>query len=127
MGILASATVIGFVLTRDRDRAKAFYSDVLGLAVKSEDAFATVYDCNGMVLRLTTVEDHVAHPHTVIGWAVNDIRAATAALRAKGVVFNIYPGFGQDDDGIWTQPGGGVMVNWFNDPDGNALSLTQSG
>ena len=97
------------------------------LAVNSEDTFTTACDCSGMVLRLTTVKDHAAHPHTVIGWAVDDIRAATAELRAKGVEFNIYPGFGQGDDAISTQPGGGVLVTWFHDPDGNALSLTQSG
>ena len=33
-------------------------------------------------------------------------------------------GFDQDDDGVWTTPGGD-KVAWFADPDGNVLSLTQ--
>ncbi|NJM83081.1 MAG: hypothetical protein HC844_11815 [Tabrizicola sp.] len=49
-----------------------------------------------------------------------------ADLRRKGVTFAIYRGFGQDDDGVWTQTGGGLKVCWFHDPDGNGLSLTQA-
>jgi hypothetical protein len=49
------------------------------------------------------------------------------AHRAKGITFTIYEGFGQDADGIWEVPGGGAKVAWFNDPDGNVLSLTEFG
>jgi predicted enzyme related to lactoylglutathione lyase len=31
----------------------------------------------------------------------------------------------QDADGIWTSPSG-ALVAWFEDPDGNTLSLTQA-
>ena len=58
---------------------------------------------------------------------VSDIRAAVAGLRAKGITFKVYEGFGQDADGIWSPPGGGAQVAWFADPDGNVLSLTQFG
>ena len=30
-----------------------------------------------------------------------------------------------DADGIWTSPDGSAKVCWFDDPDGNNLSLTQ--
>jgi len=46
-------------------------------------------------------------------------------MTRNGVVFNLYPGFGQDDAGIWTSPDGKAKVAWFNDPEGNGLSLTQ--
>lgn len=123
---LARATPVAFVLTRDPARAKVFYSNVLGLHTRSEDDFATTYDLHGTPLRLTTVADHQASPHTVIGWMVQDIAATSRALANKGVAFNIYPGFGQDDLGIWTAPDGRLKVNWFNDPDGNVLSLTEA-
>jgi hypothetical protein len=45
-------------------------------------------------------------------------------LAAKSVVFLRYDGVDQDDDGVWTTPGGD-QVAWFADPDGNVLSLTQ--
>jgi hypothetical protein len=34
---------------------------------------------------------------------VPDIRVAMAALKAKGVEFLVYPGFGQDADGVWQE------------------------
>jgi hypothetical protein len=40
------------------------------------------------------------------------------------VVFQRHDGMDQDEDGIWTAPGGGKIA-WFTDPDGNTLSLTQ--
>ena len=125
MPSLSDANAIAFVLVRDRAAAKPFYSDILGLRQVSEDDFATEYDLNGIALRLTTVEDHTAAAHTVLGWSVPDILATARELVAKGVTFNIYPGFGMDEFGIWTSPDGKTKVNWFNDPEGNVLSLTQ--
>lgn len=81
----------------------------------------------GAAMRLTDLPDHKAQSHTVLGWNVPDIHAAAGALKAKGVTFTIYQGFGQDADGIWSPPGGGAKVAWFTDPDGNVLSLTQFG
>ncbi len=125
MSIPAAAKPMAFILVRDRAKAQAFYKGVLGLALVSEDDFADVYDLGGITLRLTTVEDWTAHPHTVIGWDVPNIAATSAALAAKGVTFNIYDGFGQDALGIWTSQDGKTRLNWFNDPEGNVLSLKE--
>jgi catechol 2,3-dioxygenase-like lactoylglutathione lyase family enzyme len=122
---LASAKAVSFIVTRDRAAAKAFYGATLGFALKHEDHFAAVYDLNGTMLRISTLPDHVAQRHTVLGWDVPDIAAAVAALRDKGVAFTVYEGMGQDDSGIWTAPGSTAKVAWFKDPDGNVLSLTQ--
>ncbi len=120
-----TAKVVTFLITRDRAKAKTFYGETLGFPQTSEDEFALVYDLNGTALRISTVTDFVAQPHTVLGWSVPDIVASVTALKAKGVAFTIYQGFGQDALGIWTSPGGGARVAWFLDPDGNNLSLTQ--
>ena len=45
-------------------------------------------------------------------------------LRQRGVDPLIFDGMGQDDDAVWTAPGG-ALVAWFTDPDGNVLSFTQ--
>jgi predicted lipoprotein len=45
-------------------------------------------------------------------------------LRKRGVVFARYPNLAQDELGIWTTPDGNKIA-WFNDPDGNTLSLTE--
>jgi catechol-2,3-dioxygenase len=125
MTSLAAAKPIAFILTRDRALTQAFYTDVLGLTLLSQDDYAAVYSLNDATLRLTTVADHMPSPHTALGWAVPDILATAQDLAAKGVTFNIYPGFGQDDLGVWTSPDGAAKVIWFNDPEGNGLSLTQ--
>ena len=121
----ASAKTMSFVITRDREKARRFYGDVLGFKHVSEDNFALVYDMNGTMLRITTLKDFQPQQHTVLGWAVSDIAAAAKALIAKGVAFNRYPGFQHDDLGIWAAPGSPNKVAWFLDPDGNNLSLTQ--
>lgn len=125
IGLGPQAQVITFIHTRDRDASKAFYVDVLGFELKSEDGFAAIVDLNGISLRITHIPDHTAQPHTVLGWGVPNIEAAVQALNAKGVQMRIYEGMGQDALGIWTAPGGGVKVCFFDDPDGNNLSLTQ--
>jgi hypothetical protein len=55
---------------------------------------------------------------------VSDLRATLAGLAARGVPALRFPGIGQDEQGVWTTPGGD-LVAWFADPDGNTLSLTQ--
>jgi catechol 2,3-dioxygenase-like lactoylglutathione lyase family enzyme len=125
MTLPSSARAISFIVTRDRASAKAFYGDTLGFPLSHEDDFAAVFDLNGTMLRVSTVPDHVAQGHTVLGWEVPDILAAVTALRDKGVAFTVYQGFGQDELGIWTAPASTAKVAWFTDPDGNVLSLTQ--
>ena len=121
----ASAEVMTFLATRDRAVAKKFYSETLGFRQIGEDDFAVVFDLNGTMLRISTVPDHKPPAFTVLGWKVPDIESAVRQLRSKGVTFNIYPGFGQDELGIWTAPGSTDRVAWFLDPDGNNLSLAQ--
>ena len=123
---LSRSVPVTFIFTRDPDRARGFYRDTLGLAVLAEDPYATVFDLAGVPLRVVPIPDHVPSPHTVLGWQVEDIGAAMSQLRDRGVTFLVYEGFGQDAGGVWTAPDGSAKVAWFNDPDGNNLSLTQS-
>src|ERR1700722_11965967 len=118
MGALTNAKLIALICTRDRDKAKAFYRDVLGLTLRSEDSFAAVFEIGGVMLRVSTVADFKPHAHTVVGFEVTDIAARVKELAAKGLIFNVYEGFGQDTLGIWTAPGKDARVAWFNDPDG---------
>jgi catechol 2,3-dioxygenase-like lactoylglutathione lyase family enzyme len=125
MTTLAAAKPVVIIATRDRKISMPWYRDTLGLKLVSEDPYAAVFALNGAVMRLSTVGDWTPHAHTVFGFEVEDIGAATKALKAKGVAFIVYPGFGQSDDGVWTSPDGAAKVAWFNDPDGNNLSLTE--
>ncbi len=124
MGALDDARLIAFVPTTDLPRARAFYAATLGLQVTDESPYACVFDANGTTLRLTPVRKLSKVRYTVLGWGVADIASTVAALTAAGVAFVSYRGMDVDEAGIWTAPGGD-RVAWFEDPDGNLLSVTQ--
>ena len=126
MGVLTAAKPAIVICTRDRARATAFYRDALGLELAFEDNFAAVFNVGGVTLRVSVVADFIPHEHTILGFIVPDVEAAVHALREKGVVFNIYSHFKQDELGILTVPGGTVRVAWFKDTDGNVLSVTNA-
>jgi catechol 2,3-dioxygenase-like lactoylglutathione lyase family enzyme len=121
---LGSHKIVAFVATCDPRRAKAFYRDTLGLHLVSEDPFALAFRVGGTMLRVTTVQDIVTAPYTVLGWHVTNIATTIKNLQRAGVTFERYSGMPQDDRGVWTAPSG-ARVAWFKDPDGNTLSLTQ--
>lgn len=125
MSLGADFQVINFIQTRDRLTAVAFYRDVLGLTFVLDDPFASVLDQNGTGLRITQIEGFTPSPHPALGWQVRDIQASIRDLTSRGVAMKIYEGFGQDEMGIWHAPGGVAQIAWFEDPDGNLLSLTQ--
>jgi catechol 2,3-dioxygenase-like lactoylglutathione lyase family enzyme len=123
----ANAKSVIFHTVRDRGRGTAFFRDVLGFRLVSDDQFAAVFDVNGTPMRVTEIKGHTPTAHTVLGWNVPDIAAAIRTLTSRGVAMKVYEGFGQDALGVWSAPGGGAKVAWFDDPDGNVLSLTQLG
>ena len=122
--MLESSDVVAFVAAADLTRARAFYEGKLGLPVAEQNDFACVLDANGTMVRVTAVGEVSPAGYTVLGWRVADIVATVAGLTARGVVFRRYDGMDQDEQGIWTTPGGD-KVAWFTDPDGNTLSVTQ--
>lgn len=124
--LLTTAEVIAFVGVTDAERAKAFYRDKLGLRLTSEEpSRALVFDAGGTTLLASLVEAVPPASYTVLGWMVENIGKAVDELMAKGISFERFQDFAQDDRGVWTGPDG-TRVAWFKDPDGNMLSLTQS-
>jgi len=122
--MLESCDLVAFVGAADLDRARAFYEGVLGLPVTERTDFACVFDSGGTMLRVTAVPAVAQPGYTVLGWRVPDITAVVRELTGRGVTVLRFDGMAQDEDGIWTTPGGD-RVAWFADPDGNTLSLTQ--
>jgi catechol 2,3-dioxygenase-like lactoylglutathione lyase family enzyme len=122
--MLGDKKIIGLIPITDAARAKAFYSEKLGLKFVSEDPFAVVFDANGNMLRLTKVKEFTPQPFSILSWEVPDIEASARELTAAGAKFERYGFFEQDDLGIWTAPDG-TKVAWFLDPDGNNLGIVQ--
>src|SRR5438105_8362958 len=122
--MLASAELVAFVPVADLGRARSFYENILGLPCVDADRWTCVFNSNGTTLRATLVEEFVPGGHTVVGWAVPDLRAAVEYLTDRALSMERYDGIEQDERGIWTTPDGDRVV-WFKDFDGNTLSLTQ--
>lgn len=122
--MLGHEKLMAFVAARDLDQARAFYRDILGLQLVSEDRMALVFDAAGTTLRVAAVPDMMGAKYTVLGWQVGDIAQTVAKLAEAGVHLERYAGMTQDEAGIWKSPIG-ARVAWFKDPDGNTLSITQ--
>ena len=124
--MLRSAVLTSFVATAQPERSKKFYESALGLRLVNDDQFAIEFDSNGTVLRIQKVEKVQPHPFTALGWQVPNIREAVVGLSKLGVFFERYSSLQQDDLGIWQAPSR-TKVAWFKEPDGNLLSLSESG
>ena len=122
--MLGDCDIVAFLSTSDTAKARSFFVDTLGLDFVSEDPYAIVFDANGTTLRVQKIEKVEPRPGTVLGWHVPNIETAVKQLSSAGVIFERYDGFGQDELGIMTFPGG-ARVAWFKDPDGNLLSIDQ--
>jgi catechol 2,3-dioxygenase-like lactoylglutathione lyase family enzyme len=122
--MLGSTNIVAFVPTRDAEKARAFYEGVLGLRFIKDDGFALVLDANGIMVRVAKAPEFKPLPFTILGWQVSEIENVVRGLREKGVHFEIFGFFKQDELGIWTAPTGD-KVAWFKDTDGNVLSVSQ--
>jgi catechol 2,3-dioxygenase-like lactoylglutathione lyase family enzyme len=121
--MLASGKIVGFVPTRDCDKARAFYEGKLGFEFVSVDQYALVMSVGGHKIRIAKVQNFTPAQGTILGWEVEDIETVVTWLRERGVTLEKYP-FVQDRElGIWTAPTGD-KVAWFKDPDGNILSVS---
>jgi catechol 2,3-dioxygenase-like lactoylglutathione lyase family enzyme len=124
--MLGKSPLTAFLATTNPERAKAFYTATLGLRLVEDDQFALVFDAAGVPLRIQKVDAVHPHPFTSLGWRVHGIRRVVSSLTKRGVVFERYPFMDQDEHGVWLAPSG-TSVAWFKDPDGNLLSLSDSG
>jgi hypothetical protein len=67
--------------------------------------------------------DFTPATYTILNFPVDDIDKAVDELAARGVRFERYDGFEQDEKGI--SRGEGPYIAWFKDPAGNVLSVLQ--
>jgi len=122
--MLGSTNIVAFLPIKDSEKVRAFYEGVLGLRFVKDDGFALVFEANGIMVRAAKMKEFTPAQYTVLGWQVSGIEDIVRALGKKGVHFEIFGFFKQDELGIWTAPTGD-KVAWFKDPDGNILSVSQ--
>ena len=112
----------------DLQKAREFYGETLGVRTDVLD------EENGlMVLHLAGDRDTLVYvkpdftpaTYTILNFQVDDIEAAVDELTSRGVRFERYDGFDQDERGI--ARGLGPDIAWFTDPAGNILSVLKEG
>jgi catechol 2,3-dioxygenase-like lactoylglutathione lyase family enzyme len=121
--MLIAGKLVGFLMTTDYDKARAFFESKLGFEFVSLDQFALVMRSGENQIRITKSAPFESLQRTVLGWEVDDVEAVVKGLRDRGVITEKYPWVADQELGIWTAPSGD-KVAWFKDPDGNLLSLS---
>ena len=121
--MLQDATIHVYLPASNLARARAFYERVLGLTPKEEYAGGVFYECGGAMAFLYPTPNAGTSKASQAFWAVADVEAEVADLKARGVVFEDYGMPGQDADGIVIQ--GGARAAWFRDSEGNILAVIQ--
>jgi predicted enzyme related to lactoylglutathione lyase len=108
----------------DIEKAQEFYGETLGLKTTVlEEGNLLQLDLAGDRPTLAYIKpDFKPATYTILNFPVDDIDAAVDELSSRGVTFERYEGFDQDEKGIdRSGPGGGIA--WFTDPAGNILAV----
>jgi catechol 2,3-dioxygenase-like lactoylglutathione lyase family enzyme len=106
----------------DIEQARQFYGDVLGIKVTEENGLLTLHLNDGERPTLIYPKpDHEPANFTILNFQVDDVEQAVDALTERGVSFERYEDFPQDEKGIMR--GQGPDIAWFKDPAGNVLAV----
>ena len=114
---------------QDLQQARAFYAEKLGLEPAEERPGGLLYRCARGEFALFESAGAPSGSHTQMAWDVEDIEAAVAQLKARGVVFEEYAGLTSADGiaevaGTYPSKGGvGERGAWFKDSEGNLLAI----
>jgi predicted enzyme related to lactoylglutathione lyase len=122
--MLTNARTATTVPVVDLARAKAFYTEKLGLRTSQDVPGGTMLEAGeGQRIMLYQREPTKAD-HTIIGFEVEDVEKEIKELRSKGVVFEEY-----DMPNLKTENFIATMDNWkaawFKDSEGNILSINE--
>ena len=121
---LAGALAFSGFSVDDLAAAREFYAGVLGLDVSEANGLLTLQLGAGREVLVYPKPNHAAATFTILNFPVPDIDGAVDDLAARGVRFERYEGFSQDDKGIERDPAG-PPIAWFKDPAGNILAVLQ--
>ena len=127
MSGLKAKTSSAILAVTDIERARQFYSDVLGLDL-CDDGMEGVLVCKTGPTHLVVYPSGSAGTNqaNAVVWSCGaDTEIIAAELRAKGVKFEHYEMDGVTyDNGV--HDANGFKMVWFKDPDGNILHLNSA-
>ncbi len=110
----------------DPEALQPFYRDKLGIRTSVEHGLLTLHLAGGERPTLVYPKpDFVPATYTILNFPVEDVDGAVDELTSRGVEFERYEGFDQDEKGIahGIASGNGPDIAWFKDPAGNILSV----
>jgi catechol 2,3-dioxygenase-like lactoylglutathione lyase family enzyme len=108
----------------DMEAARRFYGETLGLRISVLDEEVGLINLHLAGDRDTLVyqkPDLEPANYTILNFVVDDVEKSVDELSERGVGFERYEGFDQDERGI--SRGQGPDIAWFKDPAGNILSV----
>ena len=108
----------------DVEAERAFYAETIGVDVDEDDGTLMLNLAGGQRVFVYPKPNHTPASFTVLNFEVDDIDAAVDELAARGVRFERYEGYGQDERGIIREQR--PPIAWFKDPSGNILSVIQA-
>ena len=112
----------------DIGAAKRFYGETLGLDVDDGPMGMLSLNINGgRAIMVYPKDNHEPATFTILNFPVENIDGAVDELTTRGVTFERYEGFGQDEKGIArpSEDNQGPPIAWFKDPAGNILSVLE--
>jgi catechol 2,3-dioxygenase-like lactoylglutathione lyase family enzyme len=121
--MLADSEAFSGFAVPDVDQARQFYGETLGLRVSEENGLLNLHIAGGRNIVVYPKPDHTPATFTILNFPVEDVEGTVDALTERGVRFERYEGFEQDDKGILR--GAGPLIAWFRDPAGNILSIIE--
>jgi catechol 2,3-dioxygenase-like lactoylglutathione lyase family enzyme len=130
--MLANSQAFSGFAVDDIGKAQEFYGETLGLRVElldEENGLLALHHPGDRDTLVYGKADHAPANYTILNFEVDDIDAAVDGLVARGVQFERYEGFDQDDKGVMRglAANRGPDIAWFRDPAGNILSVLQQG
>jgi predicted enzyme related to lactoylglutathione lyase len=108
----------------DVEALEPFYRDKLGVRTTVENGLLTLHLAGGRDTLVYPKPDFVPATYTILNFPVEDVDGTVDALTARGVEFEKYDGFEQNDKGVFI--GDGPRIAWFKDPAGNILAVLQA-
>jgi catechol 2,3-dioxygenase-like lactoylglutathione lyase family enzyme len=123
--MLTNAAIVPYIPVSNVARARKFYEGTLGLTPKEEYAGGVIYECgNGSWVFMYPSPGAGTSKASTAFWAVDDVVAEVAELKARGVVFEEYdmPGIKMVNS---IATAGGAKTAWFKDSEGNILAVSQ--
>jgi catechol 2,3-dioxygenase-like lactoylglutathione lyase family enzyme len=110
----------------DLRKAREFYGETLGLRVSEENDLLTLHLAGDRDTLIYPKPDFTPATYTILNFPVDDIDKAVDELTERGVSFEKYDGFDQDEKAI-ARGDEGPNIAWFKDPAGNILSVLEDG